>query len=185
MGVVCSELSSPVGRLLIAERDDCLVRISFTGTDHLDDSRRTQFAARMRDSTPGPENQLSWQADRRSRVHEQLDQYFAGARQTFTMTLDPGGTPFQAQVWRALRERVPYGQTRSYGRLAQLIGQPRATRAVARANNQNPIPIVIPCHRIIGSDGSLTGFGGGLATKRALLDLEARIAGAQPLLPFG
>lgn len=103
---------------------------------------------------------------------EQLREYFAGSRTTFDLDLAPAGTPFQQQVWAALRE-VPYGETTTYGELAALIGRPAASRAVGHANGHNPISIVVPCHRVIGTSGSLTGYGGGLARKRFLLALEA------------
>ena len=102
---------------------------------------------------------------------QQLDAYFEGRLQTFDLPLDPVGTDFQKTVWRALL-RIPYGETRSYGQIAAQIERPAASRAVGAANGQNPIPIVIPCHRVIGSDGSLTGFGGGLDIKQVLLELE-------------
>jgi O-6-methylguanine DNA methyltransferase len=101
----------------------------------------------------------------------QLSEYFAGARETFTVPLRPAGTPFQLSVWRALEE-IPYGDTRTYRDIARSIGRPTATRAVGAANGQNPLPIFVPCHRVIGSNGSLTGFGGGLDVKLALLRLE-------------
>ena len=95
----------------------------------------------------------------------------AASGPTFDLPLRPGGTPFERRVWDALRE-IPYGETTSYGALAARIGEPGAARAVGRANGRNPIPVIVPCHRVIGADGSLTGFGGGIACKRALLDLE-------------
>ncbi|TAL87963.1 MAG: methylated-DNA--[protein]-cysteine S-methyltransferase [Rhodanobacter sp.] len=101
----------------------------------------------------------------------QLDEYFAGKRQHFELPLHPIGTPFQLEVWEELR-RIPYGATISYGELARRIGKAQAMRAVGAANGRNPLPIVVPCHRVIGADGSLTGFGGGLPTKRYLLGLE-------------
>lgn len=101
----------------------------------------------------------------------QLAAYFAGQRRRFTLALAPEATPFQADVLRALRA-IPYGETRSYGDVARGIGRPRAVRAVGGANARNPLPIVIPCHRVVGADGALTGFGGGLAAKRYLLRLE-------------
>ncbi len=114
---------------------------------------------------------------------DQLEGYFAGARRAFDLPLRPRGTPFAHRVWAALR-RIPYGQTASYGALAQrLAGDQRGAwvspRAVGAANATNPISIIVPCHRVIGSDGSLTGYGGGLQRKRALLDLEAAGDGAQ------
>lgn len=104
-------------------------------------------------------------------VCRQLDEYFAGRRRRFELRLAPQGTAFQQAVWRALLE-IPYGQTSSYGQLARCIARPKAVRAVGAANGANPIAVIIPCHRVIGSDGSLTGFGGGLARKELLLRLE-------------
>ena len=103
----------------------------------------------------------------------QLEAYFNGERTAFDLPLDLVGTPFQLEAWRALAE-VPFGTTVTYGEQARRLGRPNAFRAVGAANGANPVPIVLPCHRVVGSDGSLTGFGGGLATKRWLLDHEAR-----------
>jgi methylated-DNA-[protein]-cysteine S-methyltransferase len=105
----------------------------------------------------------------------QLDAYFAGTLRQFDLQLEPIGTPFQQRVWQALLE-IPYGETVSYAELARRIGRPAAVRAVGAANGQNPLAIVIPCHRVIGSDGRLVGYGGGLAAKEALLALERRVA---------
>lgn len=104
-------------------------------------------------------------------VSEQLNEYFAGKRQHFSLQLAPRGTVFQQRVWQELR-KIPYGQTLSYGEVAARLGNPKGGRAVGMANGKNPIPIIVPCHRVIGKDGSLTGFGGGLAIKQRLLDLE-------------
>jgi methylated-DNA-[protein]-cysteine S-methyltransferase len=123
-------------------------------------------------------------------VRQQLAEYFAGARRAFALPLAPAGTEFERRVWQAL-VAIPYGETRSYAEVAQAIGRPAACRAVGRANGSNPIAIVIPCHRVIGSDGSLTGYGGGLDLKRFLLDLEGgqgaspAAAAAQLELPVG
>jgi methylated-DNA-[protein]-cysteine S-methyltransferase len=106
----------------------------------------------------------------------QLEAYFAGRLTSFDLPLDPAGTEFQRLVWAALRE-IPYGQTVTYGQLAAALGRPAASRAVGLANGRNPISIIVPCHRVIGSDGSLTGYGGGLDRKRLLLDLEQRTTG--------
>jgi len=103
----------------------------------------------------------------------QLEEYFAGDRKTFSLTLAPEGTEFQRAVWSEL-QKIPYGETVSYKDLAARIGRPKAVRAVGAANGANPIPIIIPCHRVIGNDGSLTGFGGGLPLKKRLLELESR-----------
>jgi methylated-DNA-[protein]-cysteine S-methyltransferase len=108
---------------------------------------------------------------------DQLDAYFAGGLTRFDVPLAPRGSEFQQRVWAALQE-IPYGQTESYGELAQRIGSPGGARAVGLANGKNPIGIVIPCHRVVGSDGSLTGYGGGLDRKRRLLDLELAVSGA-------
>jgi methylated-DNA-[protein]-cysteine S-methyltransferase len=113
------------------------------------------------------------------RARQQLDEYFAGQRRDFDLPLDPRGTVFQRRVWQRLTS-IAYGETTTYGALARELGDPGASRAVGLANGSNPIPIVIPCHRVIGADGSLTGFGGGLPVKAALLDLER--AATQPRL---
>ena len=102
----------------------------------------------------------------------QLREYFDGSRRAFDLPLDLEGTPFQRRAWLALAE-IPYGETRSYGEQARRLGMSRAARAVGAANGANPVPIVLPCHRLVGADGSLTGFGGGLDVKRRLLELEA------------
>lgn len=104
-------------------------------------------------------------------VEKQLREYFAGTRQSFDLPLAPAGTPFQRAVWDALCT-IPYGETRTYAQIAAAVGNPKAYRAVGMANNRNPIAILIPCHRVVGANGSLTGYAGGLDAKRALLALE-------------
>lgn len=137
---------------------------------------------------PGPIGRLE-EADRRPRAFvaatEQLDEYFAGDRASFDLDLDVGaGTEFQRQVWRQL-ERIPYGTTISYTQLAAAIGRPDRARAVGAAVGQTPVPIIIPCHRVVAANGALTGYGGGVDRKRALLDLEARAAaGVQSQPPW-
>jgi methylated-DNA-[protein]-cysteine S-methyltransferase len=106
----------------------------------------------------------------------QLDEYFAGQRQSFDLPLAMAGTAFQRLVWDALRG-IGYGETVSYGEIADQIGRPTAARAVGMANGRNPVSIIVPCHRVVGSDGSLTGYGGGIANKQRLLDLERRVLG--------
>ena len=106
-----------------------------------------------------------------AQTRAQLGEYFKGDRREFALPLAPRGTPFQRHVWQAL-QRIGYGETISYAQLATSIGRPSATRAVGAANGRNPLPIVVPCHRVIGADGSLTGFGGGLPIKQFLLALE-------------
>ena len=150
---------SPVGRLLLAGDPQGLTLISFPS------GSRTERPA------PG------WRQDDGvlAAAISQLAEYFAGTRQTFSLPLRPTGTAFQLSVWAALRE-IPFGATLSYGELARRIGRPSAARAVGAANGANPLPIVVPCHRVIGADASLTGFGGGLDTKRFLLAHEARLS---------
>jgi len=126
-----------------------------------------------------PEPAAAWREDPAgfAPVAEQLDAYFAGRLRAFDVALDLVGTPFQLEVWRALLE-VPHGATTTYGALARRVGRPHAPRAVGAANGRNPVSIIVPCHRVVGADGSLTGYGWGLERKRFLLDLEA---GARPL----
>ena len=141
--------------------------------EHIDRVDLPRSAARQ----PDP----SWKKARRTppaalgAARRQLIEYFAGARHDFDLPLAADGTPFQHRVWDALR-RVPYGKTISYGELARRIGKPTASRAVGAANGRNPIAIVVPCHRVIGADGTLIGYGGGLPVKEALLALERRVA---------
>jgi methylated-DNA-[protein]-cysteine S-methyltransferase len=125
----------------------------------------------MRDSPAGPPR--SWVRDDAlfGVATAQLDEYFAGRRTAFDLRIAPAGTPFELRVWDELR-RIPYGETTTYGELAQRLGHPGAARAVGRANGRNPISIVVPCHRVIGASGALTGYAGGLERKRALLTLE-------------
>ena len=151
------EISSPVGRLLLTGGEEGLRGISFQNGSHAVEPAAGWIRAR--------------EPFREAIV--QLETYFAGERDRFDLPLAPAGTPFQREVWSTLRS-IPYGETVSYGELARRLGRSNAYRAVGAANGRNPIPIVIPCHRVIGSDGSLTGFGGGLAIKRRLLALEAR-----------
>ena len=150
-------IESPVGPLLLAADDAGLRFISFAG--------KKRAVAPRRDWT---EN-----APRFAGVIRQLRAYFRGELTEFDVCLHLVGTPFQLRVWEGLRA-IPYGETISYGELARRIGQPNAVRAVGTANGSNPIPIIVPCHRVIGSDGSLTGYGGGLSIKEKLLALESR-----------
>ena len=119
-----------------------------------------------------------------ARRSTQLQEYFAGKRTRFDLPLAPRGTAFQKAVWAALL-RIPFGETASYGDIARAIGKPAASRAVGGANHRNPIAIVIPCHRVIGADGSLTGYGGGLDHKRLLLELESRVRSARQRAALG
>ena len=150
----CRTVDSPVGPLTLAGRDGRL--------RHL----------RMVDQTYEPSRD-GWQNDDTAfpDAVEQLAEYFAGKRTDFDLDLDMVGTAFQRRVWSAL-QNIPYGQTCSYGEIAHQIGSPKASRAVGMANGHNPISIIVPCHRVIGANGSLTGYGGGLERKRTLLELE-------------
>ena len=137
---------------------------------------------RMVDQTYEP-NRTGWEPadDAFADAVEQLEEYFQGDRTEFQLDLDLVGTAFQRRVWAALLT-IPYGQTRSYGDIAKQVDAPGAARAVGLANGHNPIGIIVPCHRVIGANGSLTGYGGGLNRKRALLDLELRKASSAPML---
>jgi methylated-DNA-[protein]-cysteine S-methyltransferase len=153
--VYYTTFESPVGPLTIVGDSNAL--------------RRVSFSSGKRAAPPRPD----WKLDKESfaEVIRQLQAYFRGELKQFKLPLAMEGTEFQLRVWNALR-LIPYGETISYAQLAERIGNPKAVRAVGLANGNNPIPIIVPCHRVIGSDGSLTGFGGGLSTKKKLLDLE-------------
>ncbi len=155
--VFYTTFESPVGPLLLAGDANALRRVSFESSKH----RATLPPDSKEDEAPFAE------------VIHQLQAYFRGELRKFDLPLSMEGTEFQRRVWNALRE-IPYGETISYLQLAQRIGNPRAVRAVGLANGSNPIPIIVPCHRVIGSDGSLTGFGGGISTKKKLLELESK-----------
>lgn len=158
--VFCTTMDSPAGRLTLAgDRDGTLTHVHFG------------------DAPPG----APWTPSPApfAEAVRQLALYFAGRLREFNLPLAPQGTPFQLAVWEELR-RIPYGATNTYGELARRLGQPGAARAVGLANGANPIAIIIPCHRVIGASGHLTGYAGGLDIKRRLLDLEAGV----PLLPL-
>jgi methylated-DNA-[protein]-cysteine S-methyltransferase len=144
---------SPLGRLLIAGNDTHITQVAFFGGQALPESPRISPLIQQ--------------------CTYELDEYFAGRLRQFNVPLQPQGTPFRLRVWQALT-RIAYGETVSYKQLAAAIGQPNACRAVGGANHHNPIVILIPCHRVIGANGKLTGFGGGLEAKRFLLELERR-----------
>ena len=145
-----AELPTMAGLLRIVEENDAIVQIQF------EQEQKTAGDAALQD-TP-----LLLEAKR------QLEEYFAGLRASFSLPLNPQGTAFQKKVWQQL-EAIPYGQTRTYGQIAAAVGQPTASRAVGGANHNNPIAIVIPCHRVIGANGKLTGYAGGLDIKEKLL----------------
>jgi methylated-DNA-[protein]-cysteine S-methyltransferase len=153
--VTFTHVETPLGRILVARNSSGLSAIHF---------EKNGRPVEPRDEWTRDDHGF---AD----VREQFRAYFARELQSFELKLAPRGTPFQLDVWNALRT-IRYGETRSYAQLAHMIGREKAVRAVGAANGANPLPIVIPCHRVIGSNGSLTGFGGGMAAKRFLLDLE-------------
>jgi methylated-DNA-[protein]-cysteine S-methyltransferase len=166
-------VDSPCGPLLcVVNAEGAVVRIEFNDPGEGRDTRK--ILEKMQDAGID----IVEDPKRTAELRRQLAEYFAGERREFDLELAPEGTPFERSVWEALRT-IPFGETRSYGEIAAAIGHPGAARAVGRANGANPIPIVVPCHRVIGSNGSLTGFGGGLENKSRLLELEG---GA---LPFG
>jgi len=154
---------SPLGELVLTASGTALTAVFFPICHH----------------GPAPEEQLGWLEDDGrgpggtvlARARQQLSEYLARTRTSFDLPLAPRGTAFQRRVWDALRA-IPYGTTTSYGELARRLGDPSATRAVGAANGKNPIPIIVPCHRVVGSRGELTGFGGGLDRKRWLLEHE-------------
>ena len=155
-------MESPVGQLLLEGDEEGLRRVAFAKGER-NVGQSTGLPAPLQNAV------------------NQLNAYFAGDLREFDLPLKLAGTPFQLAVWRALQD-IPYGQTTSYGELARRVGTPKGSRAVGLANGSNPIAIVVPCHRVIGSNGKLTGYGGGLDNKQTLLALERQHAGAQAAL---
>lgn len=157
MSLACKFLDSPVGKLKLVASEIGLIAVLWEN----DNPRRVPLTSLLEDN----HQNILLEAER------QLKQYFAGERSSFSIPLDMRGTPFQKDVWRAL-QAIPFGETLSYGQIASKLGRPSASRAVGAANGRNPISIVVPCHRVIGSTGKLTGFAGGLNAKAHLLNLE-------------
>jgi len=155
IGIAYTIMNSPLGRILVARNADGLTRINF------------------QDGTEAISPQAGWREQAAALVNAtaQLEAYFRGELRQFEIPLAPEGTAFQRQVWQAMKA-IPYGQTITYAELARQVGRPQAARAVGGASSRNPLPVVVPCHRVVGSDGSLTGYAGGLHLKQALLDLE-------------
>lgn len=152
--------NSPIGPLLITEQDGHITEISFMEADTRKEFQGTRTSKKAESAVA-------------KACKAELEAYFAGTLQTFTVPIKLTGTEFRKKVWAALMT-IPYGQTISYKELAQRIGQPSAVRAVGGANHHNPVSIIVPCHRVIGANGSLTGYGGGLSNKDFLLELEKR-----------
>ena len=161
MNVVYTLLKAPPGPLLLAETKDGLLFIEFGG----DLEPLEAFTRRWLDEPRLKRGPVSAAA--------QVKEYLAGRRQTFDLPLALMGTDFQKRVWKAM-SRIPYGRTRTYGQVARQVGRPAAARVIGAACAANPVPLVVPCHRVVGHNGALTGFGGGLAWKQWLLDLETK-----------
>jgi methylated-DNA-[protein]-cysteine S-methyltransferase len=188
---------SPLGLLLLSSDGAALTGVYMVpaaapGSAGILLARRSEQDARAPSSAPprspldaasGADGTGHDDAEPFAAAKEQLAAYFAGRLREFDLPLAPRGTPFQQQVWAGLRE-IPYGHTLSYGELARRIGYPAGARAVGLANGRNPISIIVPCHRVIGADGRLVGYGGGLENKQALLALEAAVAAGQASLSF-
>lgn len=145
-----------IGRIRVEENGEAIIRVNFSGGTF-------------------PQEVAVKETDLLKEAGKQLQEYFAGKRKSFDLPLAPDGTRFQQSVWESLIQ-IPYGETRSYGQIAQSIGREKASRAVGMANNKNPIPIIIPCHRVIGANGKLVGYAGGLEVKEHLLKLEKQYA---------
>ncbi len=141
---------TPVGKLCIGEENSVITRVTWSKI---------------------PQEYILEETELMLQCKKQLEEYFAGKRKTFDLPLAPKGTEFQQKVWKALTE-IPYGETRTYGEIAAAIGNPKAARAVGMANNKNPIGIIIPCHRVVGANGKLVGYAGGMEKKEFLLELE-------------
>ena len=141
---------SPVGKLCIGEENGVITRVTWSKI---------------------PREYILEETELNLECKKQLEEYFAGKRKQFDLPLAPKGTDFQKRVWKALTD-IPYGETRTYGKIAAAVGSPKAARAVGMANNKNPIGIIIPCHRVVGADGKLVGYAGGMEKKEWLLNLE-------------
>ena len=164
MPPIFTRVPTPLGELVLTASDTALTGLYFATSRH---------------GPPPPARQAGWVEDNGgsevlARARQQLAQYFAGTRTTFDLPLDAAGSAFQQRVWDALRA-IPYGTTTSYGELARRLGDRKATRAVGAANGKTPIPIIVPCHRVVGARGALTGFGGGMDRKRWLLEHEGSL----------
>lgn len=157
-------VDTPIGSLKILVEEDKLIKINFEQAK--DDEMKTWINKHFRHS---PE--IIYEKDKLSFITNQIKRYFQGSKD-FSVPMKFYGTDFQKTVWRTLLNDVPYGETRTYKQLAIVVGNPKASRAIGGAMNKNPIPLIVPCHRVIGSSGKLTGFGGGLSTKAYLLQFE-------------
>ncbi len=163
-----TEMNSPIGALTVASTDIGVCLIQFGPVKETCSIIQTWTKKHFMNA------ELKADEERLQPVVEQLEEYFLGHRSTFDLDLDLVGTKFQCLVWKRIKE-IPYGETRSYKQIATEIGAPKAVRAIGGANNQNPVPIIVPCHRVIGSNGSMVGYGGGLDKKEYLLKMEGAI----------
>jgi methylated-DNA-[protein]-cysteine S-methyltransferase len=162
VGLFYKEMASPVGKLTLVANTSALVAVRL--------EREQPTRLRLDPASPDAHHPVLVEAER------QLADYFAGKRTSFELPIEPSGTEFQKQVWRCLRQ-IPFGRTRSYGEIARTVGSPQGSRAVGAACGKNPLAIVVPCHRVLGANGALTGFGGGIDAKAKLLALEALASG--------
>lgn len=173
-------MDSPIGTLVIEENGEAITALYNRQNAETTKAAETQTEARVRPPVRAGQYTNDCEDDSENdrtellqEAKKQLQEYFAGKRQAFDLPIYSQGTEFQQKVWGALRQ-IPYGETRSYGEIAAQVGNPKASRAVGGANNKNPIMIIVPCHRVVGADGSLVGFGGGLYAKEYLLSLEKK-----------
>lgn len=166
--IFAGEMDSPIGPLTIACLKEGICNLSFGSYQDTASSIQAWAKKHLLKS------ELKYEPSALTDAINQLEEYFEGNRHTFELSLYLCGTPFQLKVWDALQE-IPYGETKTYKEVAQMIGKPKAVRAVGTANNRNPIPIIIPCHRVIGSNGTLVGYGGGIDKKEHLLEVEGII----------
>lgn len=157
---------SLIGKLIIAVEEEALLGIIFRGQEYIKNQENEILFQKNRHRMHRGETPFM------QRVHSQLEEYFCGRRRKFEIPCKLSGTIFQKKVWKAL-DNIPYGETRSYRDIAEAVDSPKSCRAVGMANHNNPIPIIIPCHRVIGANGKMVGYGGGLEIKKTLLDLEA------------
>lgn len=185
MGLYRKEITTPCGLLTLLCDGRALVAIRFgreadgTATDGTATGGTATATTGTMQACPGaetrkkeiPAQEVQTAQEVLAQAAREIGEYFEGERRVFTVPTAAAGTPFQQAVWNALK-KIPYGETRSYGEIARQIGHPRASRAVGQANNRNPLPIVVPCHRVIGASGALTGYAGGLDIKVRLLELE-------------
>lgn len=165
------QIQSPIGTICLEADEEALVSLYILESEVAGRWERPEEKAKITELLGQTENGMSTEI--LEKAEAQLGEYFLGQRSEFDIPVKEKGTEFQRRVWSALR-KIPYGETRTYGEVAQMIGNPKACRAVGGANNRNPIMILTPCHRVIGADGSLVGFGGGLDVKRYLLELEKK-----------